>query len=154
MFTNIYIIILVLFNENLENHSMIWNLVFRPFERSITLHKDSTGHVGFQYKDGEIKAIVVGSSAARNGLLINHNMVEVCWKSTSGKFYPFLFSYNLKSLFVQHLFSDQWTKCRWNQWQRSEWNHWFSRQCSDRYDCTVLRLPTYDEKVSWLASNY
>ena len=55
------------------------NSIFRPFERSITLHKDSTGHVGFQYKDGEIKAIVVGSSAARNGLLINHNMVEVCF---------------------------------------------------------------------------
>lgn len=49
----------------------------RPFERTITLHKDSTGHIGFQYKDGEIKAIVVGSSAARNGLLINHNLVEI-----------------------------------------------------------------------------
>ena len=53
--------------------------IFRPFERSITLHKDSTGHVGFQYKEGEIRAIVVGSSAARNGLLINHNMVEVLY---------------------------------------------------------------------------
>jgi len=56
----------------------------RPFERSITLHKDSTGHVGFQYKDGEIKAIVVGSSAARNGLLINHNMVEINGQNVVG----------------------------------------------------------------------
>merc|ERR1712038_61108 len=56
----------------------------RPFERSITLHKDSTGHVGFQYKEGEIKAIVVGSSAARNGLLINHNMVEINGQNVVG----------------------------------------------------------------------
>jgi len=56
----------------------------RPFERSVTLHKDSTGHVGFQYKDGEIKAIVVGSSAARNGLLINHNMVEINGQNVVG----------------------------------------------------------------------
>lgn len=53
------------------------NTCFRPFERTLTLHKDSTAHIGFQFKDGEIKAIVVGSSAARNGLLIAHNLVEV-----------------------------------------------------------------------------
>lgn len=49
----------------------------RPFERSITLHKDSTGHVGFQFKNGKIISIVQGSSAAKNGLLINHQIAEV-----------------------------------------------------------------------------
>merc|ERR1712061_109006 len=56
----------------------------RPFERTITLHKDSTGHIGFQFKDGEIRAIVVGSSAARNGLLINHNLVEINGQNVVG----------------------------------------------------------------------
>ena len=50
---------------------------FRPFERTLTLHKDSTGHVGFQFSSGKITAIVVDSSAARNGLLIEHNLLEV-----------------------------------------------------------------------------
>jgi len=56
----------------------------RPFERTITLHKDSTGHIGFQFKEGEIRAIVVGSSAARNGLLINHYLVEVNGQNVVG----------------------------------------------------------------------
>ena len=42
----------------------------RPFERTLTLHKDSTGHIGFQFKEGKITAIGVDSSAARNGLLV------------------------------------------------------------------------------------
>lgn len=37
----------------------------RPFERTITMQKDSTNHVGFSYNHGEIKAIVKDSSAAR-----------------------------------------------------------------------------------------
>merc|ERR1712117_116951 len=49
----------------------------RPFERTVTLHKDSTGHLGFQYRDGKITAIVVNSSAARNGMLVDHNLLEV-----------------------------------------------------------------------------
>lgn len=49
----------------------------RPFERAITLHKDSAGSVGFQFNDGEITAIVKDSSAARNGLLIDHQILEV-----------------------------------------------------------------------------
>jgi len=49
----------------------------RPFERTLTLHKDSTGHVGFQFKEGKITAIVVDSSAAKNGLLIEHNLLEI-----------------------------------------------------------------------------
>ncbi len=49
----------------------------RPFERVITLHKDSAGHVGFTFKNGKITAIVKDSSAARNGLLTDHNFLEV-----------------------------------------------------------------------------
>lgn len=49
----------------------------RPFERAITLQKDSAGHVGFIYKDGKISSLVKDSSAARNGLLIDHQLCEV-----------------------------------------------------------------------------
>ncbi|KAF5269732.1 hypothetical protein FQA39_LY08655 [Lamprigera yunnana] len=49
----------------------------RPFERTLTLHKDSTGHIGFQYKNGKIFSIVKDSSAARNGLLTDHQLLEV-----------------------------------------------------------------------------
>ena len=37
----------------------------RPFERTITMQKDSSNHVGFSYNSGEIKAIIKDSSAAR-----------------------------------------------------------------------------------------
>lgn len=49
----------------------------RPFERTITLHKDSLGHVGFQFKDGRIVSLVKDSSAARNGVLTDHQLLEV-----------------------------------------------------------------------------
>jgi len=49
----------------------------RPFERTVTLQKDSSGHVGFIFKDGKIKSLVQDSSAARNGLLIDHQLIEV-----------------------------------------------------------------------------
>ena len=56
----------------------------RPFERTLTLHKDSTGHIGFQFKEGKITAIVVESSAARNGLLIEHNLLEINGQNVIG----------------------------------------------------------------------
>ena len=37
----------------------------RPFERTITMQKDSSNHVGFSYNGGKIKAIIKESSAAR-----------------------------------------------------------------------------------------
>lgn len=37
----------------------------RPFERTITMQKDSSNHVGFSYNNGKIKAIIKDSSAAR-----------------------------------------------------------------------------------------
>ena len=39
--------------------------------------QDSTGHIGFQFKEGKIHSIAVDSSAARNGLLVDHNLLEV-----------------------------------------------------------------------------
>lgn len=56
----------------------------RPFERTVTLHKDSAGHIGFQFRDGEITALVKDSSAARNGLLIDHHLLEVNGQNVVG----------------------------------------------------------------------
>lgn len=56
----------------------------RPFERTLTLHKDSTGHVGFQFKNGKIVSIVKDSSAARNGVLTEHQLLEVEGRNVVG----------------------------------------------------------------------
>uniref|UniRef100_U5EZT1 Putative frizzled binding protein n=1 Tax=Corethrella appendiculata TaxID=1370023 RepID=U5EZT1_9DIPT len=56
----------------------------RPFERSITLHKDSTGSTGFQFSNGKITAIVKDSSAARNGLIIDQQILEVNGQNVIG----------------------------------------------------------------------
>lgn len=49
----------------------------RPLERTVTLHRDSSGHFGFHFNKGQIVSLVKDSSAARNGLLVNHNILEV-----------------------------------------------------------------------------
>lgn len=51
--------------------------IFRPFERTVTMYKDSTGNVGFHFKNGKITALVKDSSAAKNGLLTDHQILEV-----------------------------------------------------------------------------
>lgn len=56
----------------------------RPFERTITLHKDSAKHIGFLFKNGKISSIVKDSSAAKNGLLINHQLLEVDGQNVVG----------------------------------------------------------------------
>ncbi|KAJ1148618.1 hypothetical protein NDU88_001446 [Pleurodeles waltl] len=56
----------------------------RPFERTITMHNDSTGHVGFIFKNGKITSIVKDSSAARNDLLTEHNICEVNGQNVIG----------------------------------------------------------------------
>ncbi|KAM8932411.1 syntenin-1-like isoform 2-T2 [Lycaon pictus] len=56
----------------------------RPFERTVTMHKDSTGHVGFIFKNGKITSIVKDSSAARNGLLTELNICEVNGQNVIG----------------------------------------------------------------------
>jgi syntenin-1 len=49
----------------------------RPFERTVTLHKDEGGVAGFVVRNGKVESVVAGSSAARNGLLTEHHVVEV-----------------------------------------------------------------------------
>ena len=73
----------------------------RPFDRTITCVKGADNTVwpvfshaslnhmlicqaGFVFDKGEIKAIVKDSSAARNGLLINHQLVEVNGQNVVG----------------------------------------------------------------------
>lgn len=56
----------------------------RPFERTITLHKDSTGHIGFMHKNGKIHSLVKDSSAARNGILTDHQLLEVNGQNVVG----------------------------------------------------------------------
>merc|ERR1719187_1471706 len=75
-------------HDILKNKTSVNNIVMvirdRPFERTLTLHKDSTGHIGFQFKEGKITSIAVDSSAARNGLLIDHNLLEVNGQNVVG----------------------------------------------------------------------
>lgn len=56
----------------------------RPFERNITMQKDSTGHIGFVFKENKITHIVKDSSAARNGVLIDHHLVEINGQNVVG----------------------------------------------------------------------
>jgi syntenin-1 len=49
----------------------------RPFMRIVTCQKDAANHCGFLFKDGKITAIVKDTSAARNGMMTNHQIVEV-----------------------------------------------------------------------------
>ncbi|EFN71934.1 Syntenin-1 [Camponotus floridanus] len=56
----------------------------RPLERTVTMHKDSMGYIGFQFKNGKIIALVKDSSAARNGLLTDHQILEINGKNVVG----------------------------------------------------------------------
>jgi len=56
----------------------------RPFERTVTLVRDSVGNIGFQFRDGKIINIVKDSSAARNGLLTEHALLEINGKNVIG----------------------------------------------------------------------
>lgn len=49
----------------------------RPLERTINLYKDRAGQIGFQFKNGKINNIVKDSSAARNGVLTDHQLLEI-----------------------------------------------------------------------------
>lgn len=48
------------------------------------MQKDSSNHVGFAFKDGEIKTIVKDTSAARNGILTDHYLTEVNGQNVIG----------------------------------------------------------------------
>ncbi|XP_062484282.1 syntenin-2 [Pezoporus occidentalis] len=56
----------------------------RPFQRTVTVHKDSTGHVGIVVKKGKIVSLAKNSSAARNGLLTHHYICEVNGQNVIG----------------------------------------------------------------------
>ncbi|XP_066273337.1 syntenin-1-like [Branchiostoma lanceolatum] len=56
----------------------------RPFERTITMQKDSSNHIGFVFKNGKITAIAKDTSAARNGVLIEHHLIEVNGQNVVG----------------------------------------------------------------------
>jgi len=56
----------------------------RPFERTVSMQKDSAGHIGFIYKNGKITALVKDSSAARNGLLTEHQLIEIGGQNVVG----------------------------------------------------------------------
>uniref|UniRef100_A0A182SUT9 PDZ domain-containing protein n=1 Tax=Anopheles maculatus TaxID=74869 RepID=A0A182SUT9_9DIPT len=63
--------------EKSDNNNISVVVRDRPFERAITLHKDSSGSFGFQFNNGTITAIVKDSSAARNGLIIDQQLLEI-----------------------------------------------------------------------------
>ena len=48
------------------------------------MQKDSTGHVGFVFKEGRITAIAKDSSAARNGVLTEHQLIEINGQNVVG----------------------------------------------------------------------
>jgi len=56
----------------------------RPFERTVTMVKDSVGNSGFDFKDGKITTLVKDSSAVRNGLLCDHHLLEVNGQNVVG----------------------------------------------------------------------
>lgn len=56
----------------------------RPLERAVTLHKDMNGQLGFIFKKGRITSIVKDSSAARNGLLTDHQICEINGQNVIG----------------------------------------------------------------------
>ncbi|XP_065706237.1 syntenin-2 isoform X1 [Patagioenas fasciata] len=56
----------------------------RPFQRTVTLHKDSGGQIGVVVKKGKIVALAKNSSAARNGLLVHHYICEVNGQNVIG----------------------------------------------------------------------
>lgn len=56
----------------------------RPFARVVTVVKDHQNQIGFLFKKGAVTAIVKDSSAARNGLLIHHHILEVNGQNVIG----------------------------------------------------------------------
>ncbi|EDO42095.1 predicted protein [Nematostella vectensis] len=70
--------------KNASPQRVVFAVRDRPFERTIVLQKDSTGHVGFVFKNGKITQIAKETSAARNGLLIEHHLIEVNGQNVVG----------------------------------------------------------------------
>lgn len=84
--------VLISKTNDLFLHLSLWSVllhtyclcVHRPFQRTVTMHKDSSGHVGFIYKSGKITSLVKDGSAARNGLLTEHYICEINGQNVIG----------------------------------------------------------------------
>ncbi|OWF45763.1 syntenin-1-like isoform X2 [Mizuhopecten yessoensis] len=70
--------------KNASADRIVFAVRDRPFERTISMQKDSNGYIGFVFKDGKIKSLVKDSSAARNGVLIEHQLIEVNGQNVVG----------------------------------------------------------------------
>ena len=72
-------------NKNAE-FEKLYQLLYpcRPFERTLTMHKDSTDHIGFAFNNGEVTALRKDSSASRNGMLTEHQLLEVDGQNVVG----------------------------------------------------------------------
>ena len=76
----VVIVILVLLPAVLGDqtvHNIVMAVRDMHFGKTLRVHKDSSGKIGFEIKEGKIVKIAVDSSAARNGLLTDHNQLEV-----------------------------------------------------------------------------
>ncbi|GAB6029867.1 hypothetical protein CHUAL_005575 [Chamberlinius hualienensis] len=70
--------------KNCPTNNIVVAVRDRPYERTITMHKGSSGHIGFMFKNAKIISIVKESSAARNGVLIDHYLLEVNGQNVVG----------------------------------------------------------------------
>lgn len=84
---------------HIESFLRVCVCVCRPFQRTVTMHKDSSGHVGFIYKSGKITSLVKDGSAARNGLLTEHYICEINGQNIIGLKVRHFFLY--MSLFIK-----------------------------------------------------
>ena len=64
------------------------------------MQKDSNGFIGFVYNNGRIKSIVKDSSAARNGLLTDHQLIEIGGQNVVGLKVGCLFPMSVIFVFV------------------------------------------------------
>lgn len=56
----------------------------RPYAKIFNLAKDKTGQLGFTFHNGMIKDLIKDSSATKNGLQINHQIIEVNGQNVIG----------------------------------------------------------------------
>ncbi|KAF4532756.1 hypothetical protein B566_EDAN007723 [Ephemera danica] len=67
-----------------QGHKILKNCPTNNIKRTVVLHKDSSNHIGFQFKQGRIVGLVKDSSAARNGLLTDHQILEINGQNVVG----------------------------------------------------------------------
>lgn len=67
-----------------EGSSLTLAVRDRPFARPVTFQKDSKNQIGCYVKKGAVSDLVKDSSAARNGLLTKHHILEVNGQNVVG----------------------------------------------------------------------